>query len=221
MRIRMSIGIVLLGFMFCAPALAEESPAELEAKGIAALKLSQTQPDAIVSSAIYFGRAVEAFEKTGDTTRAMDMNSYLYWCKKKMTFQQMESFLKGGDAALESVAKRMKALEKAAPGADDSKLYFDRAEAFAKAHPDEHLLIAIRFYEIADRFKGTDRSLQAQDRSLQELTKAGQSTVAAAPANPSPPTPPIASSIAAAPRKIPVPRRRCCPFAISRISRPN
>ena len=184
---------------FAGVAHAQETPADLEAKGVAALKLSQTQPDAIVSAAIYFGKAVDAFEKLGDEAKTTDMNSYLYWCKKKMTAQQMEIFLKGGDAAVESVAKRMKVLEKTAPKADDAKLYFDRAEAYAQAHPGEHLLIAIRFYEIADRFKGTDRSLQAQDRSLQEMMKAGQADSAAAPTDTNPAVPAKTQSVPPAP----------------------
>ena len=45
---------------------------------------------------------------------------------------------------------------------------FDRAEVFAQKHSDDHLLIAIRFYEVADRFKGSEQSFNAQDRSLKE-----------------------------------------------------
>ena len=149
---------------------AEETPAELEAKGIAALKASQTNADQIVAAAIFFGKAADSYDKAHLESKATDMNSYLYWCKKKMTYQQIDAFLKANDAAMTAVAKRMKDLESAAPKADDAKLYFDRAETFAKAHPDEHLLIAIRFYEIADRFKGSGHSLEAQDRSLREMT---------------------------------------------------
>ena len=61
-------------FIFCAIALLclsasnlrAETPAELEILGATALKLSQTEPDAIVSAAINYGKATE-------------MNSFLYW----------------------------------------------------------------------------------------------------------------------------------------------
>ncbi|HLX60890.1 MAG TPA: hypothetical protein VKX17_06370 [Planctomycetota bacterium] len=146
-----------------------EDAAELEAKGIAALKLSQNESDAIVSAAIYFGQATELYQSAKNNEKATEMNSFLYWCKKKMTLQQMDAFLKGGDAINVKIAQRMKEIE-AAPPPDEAQAYFNRADAYANAHPNEHLLIAMRFYEVADRFKGTDLSLQAQDRSLKEMT---------------------------------------------------
>src|SRR5579862_9340569 len=146
-----------------------EDAAELEAKGIAALKLSQNESDAIVSAAIYFGQATELYQSAKNNEKATEMNSFLYWCKKKMTLQQMDACLKGGDAINVKIAQRMKEIE-AAPPPDEAQAYFNRADAYANAHPNEHLLIAMRFYEVADRFKGTDLSLQAQDRSLKEMT---------------------------------------------------
>jgi len=51
---------------------------------------------------------------------------------------------------------------------------------FAAKNPSEHLLIAVRFYEVADRFKGSGASLMAQDRSLKEqlLDKSASGTTA-------------------------------------------
>ena len=152
-----------------ASALRAETPAELEILGATALKLSQSEPDAIVSAAINYGKASDAYEKAGDEFKATEMNSFLYWCKKKMTFKQMDIFLKGDTPEQAATAKRLKALDSSAPAANEAKNYFDRAEKYAQAHPDEHLLIAIRYFEVADRFKGTDASLQAQDRSLKEM----------------------------------------------------
>src|SRR5205823_3526140 len=102
--------------------------------------------------------------------KATEMNSFLYWCKKKMTLQQMDAFLKGGDAVNATVARRMKELEEA-PKADEAQTYFDRAIAYANAHSDEHYLIAVRFFEVADRFKGSDTGLQATDRSQKKCNK--------------------------------------------------
>ena len=88
-----------------------------------------------------------------------------FGCKKKMTLEDIEQFTKGGEAA---VTSKLAAAEKVAPKADEAQKWFDRADQFAQKNPTEHLLIAIRFYEVADRFKGSDASLQAQDRSLKE-----------------------------------------------------
>ncbi|HLX62081.1 MAG TPA: hypothetical protein VKX17_12435 [Planctomycetota bacterium] len=160
--------ILAASLLLTVSARAEDAD-ELAAKGIAALKLSQNEPDAIVSAAIFLGQAKEIYEAKKDDAKAQEMNSDLYWCKKKMTLQQMEAFLKGGDAINAKIAQRMKEIE-AAPPADEAQTYFNRAEAYANAHPNEHLLIAVRFYEVADRFKGSDLSLQAQDRLLKEIT---------------------------------------------------
>jgi len=179
-----------------------EDAAELESKGIAALKLSQTDGDAVVSAAIAFGQAADLYQAAGNTDKAVEMNSFLYWCKKKMTSHQIDEFLKGGDAISAAVAKRMKEME-AAPQADEAETFFNRAEAYANAHAAEHLLIAVRFYEVADRFKGTDLSLQAQDRSLKEMTlekTSAANTGTAARENP------IAAPVAVDPaKKVPVP----------------
>ncbi len=176
MRCGVLIGMVLFGMLTFSNYAGEA--ATLETKGIAALKQSQTDPNSVVAAAIFFGKAADAYEKAGDDAKATDMNSFLYWCKKKMTIQQMDTFLKGGDAAAESVGKRMKELEKTAPPKNEAKTYFDRAEAYAKAHTDEHLLIAVRFYEIAERFKGTEIGSAAQDRSLNEMVQASNKPTA-------------------------------------------
>src|SRR5262249_51548851 len=152
----------------------------------------------VVSAAIYFGQAADAYQAAGNTDKATEMNSFLYWCKKKMTLAQMDAFLKGGDAVNAAVAKRLNEVDAAAP-ANEAQMFFNRAYAYA--HPNEHLLIAVRFYEIADRFKGTDLSLQAQDRSLKEMTLEKTSAAnsgAAAKENPPAPS-------ANAGQKVPIP----------------
>ena len=168
-RQRFSLVSIACVLAFAASVATEEEPVDLEAPGIAALKLSQTEPGAIVSAAIFFGKASAAYERAKDDAKATEMNSFLYWCKKKMTLQQMETFLKGGNADNVALINRMESVEKTSPLPSESKAYLDRAESYAKSHPDEHLLVAIRFFEVADRFKGSDISLQAMDLSLKEM----------------------------------------------------
>ncbi len=104
---------LLILLSFCAPMIAgEDTPAELEKKAVAALKLSQTQPDSIAAAAVQCSKAADAYEKTGAAAKAGEMDAYLYWCKKKMTPQQIQSLLTAGDAAPDTVAKRLKSLER-------------------------------------------------------------------------------------------------------------
>ena len=82
-----------------------------------------------------------------------------------MSPEQSAALLKAGDATLE---KRLQKMESSlAP--KEAEAAFSRAETYAKANAAQHLLIAIRFFEVASRAKGQELSLKAQDRSLQEL----------------------------------------------------
>lgn len=159
---------VILVALFVSTLRAEDSEADaLREKGVAALKDSQSHPRAIVDAARAFVKAEAMYVQVGNDEKSVEMNSFLYWCKKKMTMEDIEAFTKGGEAA---VSMKLADVEKTAPAADDAQKWFDRADQFSTKNPSEHLLIAIRFFEVADRFKGTDASLKAQDRSLKEIT---------------------------------------------------
>jgi len=168
---------VFLAVAFAASCYAGEAD-DIREKGIAALKDSQTNPRVIVEAARAFVKAAELYAASGDDEKSVEMNSFLYWCKKKMTMNDIDAFVKGGETG---VSAKLNAIEKLAPKADDAQKYLDRAEQFAAKNPSEHLLIAIRFYEVADRFKGSDASMRAQDRSLkeqlQDISSAAKSTL--------------------------------------------
>ncbi len=151
-----------------------EDADEVREKGITALKDSQTNPRAIVDAARFFVKAAALYGEAGNEEKNVEMNSFLYWCKKKMTLADIDVFTKGGEDA---VATKLAAVEKAAPKADDAQKWFERADQFAKQNPDEHLLIAIRFFEVASRFVGTKESIAAQERSLNEQTLASAAVV--------------------------------------------
>ncbi len=161
-----------------------EDADEVREKGIAALKDSQTNPRAIVDAARFFVRAAALYGEAGNEEKNVEMKSFLYWCKKKMTLADIEQFIKGGEDA---VASKLAAVEKAAPKADDAQKWFDRAGQFATKNPDEHLLIAIRYFEVADRFKGTDTGHAAIERSLNEMQRIQAPNVAPRPEVAAPP----------------------------------
>ena len=140
----------------------EEDAGALQQAGIDALKESQFEPKLIVTAARCFAKAAALYEKENDEEHAVETNSYLYWCKKKMTFADIEEFTKGLDTG---IAERVTAAAAKKVEVSEAQKWFDRAEVFAQKHSDDHLLIAIRFYEVADRFKGSEQSFNAQDRS--------------------------------------------------------
>ncbi len=163
-RFRVAAIVLLLSLW----AHAEEAE-ELQQKGIDALNDSQTNPRAIVDAARNFARAAQAFAKAGKEEKSVEMNSYLYWCKKKMTMEDIDAFVKSGE---NQIVATLNAAADTKVDVNAAQSWLDRAESFATKNPNEHLLIAIRFFEVADRFKGTDISFQAQDRSLKEQTLA-------------------------------------------------
>ncbi len=162
MRMRSCIAIAAL--LLLAFVVRADDAADLHKKGIEALKESQTNPEAIVTAARYFAQAAALYEAQKNEALAVETNSYLYWCKKKMTLADIDAFVKG-DAAL---GERLKILEKA-PAPAEAQAWFDRAETFARTHAAEHLLNAIRYFEVADRFKNDDVGRAAMSKSLAEL----------------------------------------------------
>lgn len=146
----------------------EDTAAELERQGKAFLTLSQTDGDALVPAARFFGKASVAFEAEGNAEKTVEMNSFLYWCKKKMTMQDIKSFVAGEDAKL---AQRLEAVEKTVVKPEDAQGWLDRAAQFEKNNPTENYLVAVRYFEVADRFKGSDISLKAQELSLAAMQK--------------------------------------------------
>jgi len=160
--------VLICGFALCAAAFAEEDPDKLLSDGKAELWASQDDPKAIVNAARLFSKASTLFEKAGRQDEAVEVNSYLYWCKKKMNRDDMDAFLKTKDDS----AKALEKVGSETVAAAEAQRWYDRVDKFATSRPDDHLLIAIRFFEVADRFKGSDISLKAQDRSLTAMQQA-------------------------------------------------
>lgn len=186
---RPTAAFAILAAALCASIRSEDADA-VRSRGIQALKESQTVPRQIVEAARCFTLASDLYSKVGDDEKAVEMNSFLFWCKRKMSLDDINEFTKV--SAPESKAK-LDAIERSAP-ADEAAAWLKRAQKFAQANPGEHLLIAIRFFEVAERFKGTAASLTAQDRSLNEMQivfKAGVQKPAAVPKNTEPVVQPV------------------------------
>lgn len=173
----MKFGILLYSAVFlCLGVFGEDTPTDLERQGKAFLTLSQTDGDALVPAARFFGKAAIAYEAEGNTDKTVEMNSFLYWCKKKMTMQDIKSFVAGEDVKL---AQRLEAVEKSPVKPEDAQGWLERAIQFEKNNPAENYLVAVRYFEVADRFKGSDISLKAQELSLAAMQKTTTPTAGA------------------------------------------
>ena len=88
-----------------------------------------------------------------------------FWAKKKMTLADTET-VKGNA----EVTKHLETTSKIIP-ASEAKTMLDRAEAFAHSRDGDPLLVAIRFFEIADRFPDAPEGKKAMQQSLAAMQK--------------------------------------------------
>ncbi len=182
---------LLLLLCFGAHLSASEPATQVEALALveqaqAALVESDTKPERIIDAALGFAAALPWYEAQGDTDTICDLQASLFWCRKRMDADTMKIYrakLTNGDAGTRATLARVDAVSERAIDASEVQGYMDRADLYAKAHPQELHQIAIRYYEVAVRFQGTPSSLTAQRLSLEaqqqwakELTAAGKNS---------------------------------------------
>jgi len=147
------------------------------ALGLQVLQASDANPRQTVAAALAFTSALGFYKAQGDTDRVCELQASLYWCKKRMTLEDVQAFLvaKGQDEGLAKLAEQMATATATTVPKEEAAAYFSRAEKYAQQHPMDYLQVAIRYFEVADRFQGTDVSLTAQRRSLDAQRQAIQS----------------------------------------------
>lgn len=123
-------------------------------------------PTAIVDAAIAFGKARELLEGSEDQDAIAEVQANLFWCKKQMNLDALKDYVarKGGDGQM--ALRQMDAVAAVKPDATEAGAYLARAEAFASRNPEDHLQIAIRFLEVAERFPGANEGTEANKRAL-------------------------------------------------------
>ena len=147
---------------------AGEDAAGLHKKGIEALKKSQAKPEAVVAAARCFAKASALYEANGQPELAVETNSFLYYCKKKMTPKDIDAFLKSENAG---VSERLKEVESKPVAPSAAQTWLERADSFAKTNANEQFLITVRYFEVAERFKDSEAGRSAMSKSLEAMQK--------------------------------------------------
>ena len=167
-----ALAFLLLALAF--PVRGEEAPRDkalkFRAQGMAALKAADDDPKALVQAAEAFAQASDLYADLKMEAEATEMNSYLFWCRKKMNLEQIEAYTKKG-ATAENVVRKMDAVVNLKVDETQAQRWFDRAEQFVLDNPEDHFGAAVRFFEVANRFKGSEVGMKATDRTLQEMQK--------------------------------------------------
>lgn len=135
------------------------------------LKASDVDPQKTIAAALEFTRLMEYYQTKGDTDQACDMQANIYWCRKRMDLGALKRYVSSQGASAEALAAKAESVSSRAIPNDQAEAYFARAEKFAQGHPDSTLEIAIRYFEVADRFAGSPVSLKAQRLSLDAQRK--------------------------------------------------
>lgn len=160
--------LLIATFVFASILHAADSE-KLSRDAIDLLRQAQSDPAALIPAVNALSVAIESCEKSHDDAKAAELNSYLYWAHKRMTLADLEK-LSGNETATRRL-EVVKRLELPTNAAD----YLERANAFAKSHSDDPLLIAIRYFEVGDRFRDTDAGRTAIDLSLKFMQKIASS----------------------------------------------
>ena len=165
--------VLTLTALMSLPALAEtpsDPPAKptLAAQALDLLRRSQADPARLVAAIQALSRAVEQAEKDKDEALATDLNACLYWAKKRLTLDGANALAKADPNA----AKRAEAVAALPVRPEDAKGWLERADGYAEGARDP-MLAAIRYFEVAQRFVGTPESLEAQQKSLDWMQRAG------------------------------------------------
>jgi len=142
--------------------------ADLAARGRAAMQESNVMPARIVDAAILFTQSLKLYQTQGDLEQIQDLQANIFWCKKRMNLVELQAYLeqKNQDVQAKAALVQVDAIAASVVPAAEADAYFKRAQEFALKHPDDHYAVAVRFYEVAERFQGSETSLKAQRLSL-------------------------------------------------------
>jgi hypothetical protein len=141
--------------------------------GQLAMKDADSKPERIVDAAIAFGAALPFFQAQGDTDRISELQADIFWCKKRMDIDEVKAYLaqKHSDAANTAALATAERVATAVVPQSEGEAYFTRAQTYAERHPQNDLEIALRYFEVAERFQGSEVSLKAQKLSLEAQTR--------------------------------------------------
>lgn len=156
---------------------AETFTSEAEAKAtmeqaLVVLKSADGNQANLGNAMLKFTRLMEYYTAKQDEDRACDMQAYIYWCRKRLPEDAAASLSKAKGTGDQALARKVEEMVGKELPNDSAEGYLSKVDAYAKANPGENLTIAVRYFEVADRFAGTRVSLKAQKSSLEAMQKA-------------------------------------------------
>ncbi len=150
------------------PAISQKEAEQLVRVGKVAMQESNDHPSRSVDAAVAFSKAIAYYEAAGEVDKVCDLEANIFWCKKRMNVDDVKAFMaaKAGDHSVEQALAKADAVATKEIPKSEAKNYLERADRFASEHPDDLEQISVRYFEVAERFVGTDIALNAQKLSL-------------------------------------------------------
>ncbi len=157
------------------PSAADLARAESLVKaGNAAMQVSNQDPSKSVEAALAFAEALPIFEAAGLHERMRELNANIFWSRKRMNHDDLNRYLQARPGAgNQAIAARIEAIVNRKVPLEDAARWLQEVDLFALENPDRPLQVAIRYFEVAERFAGTPSSLSAQRKSLDYQARAG------------------------------------------------
>ncbi len=149
----------------------EADVAAMKVRAFDDLKAGDADAKRLMPAALEFTELLDYYTKKSDMDQVCDMQADIYWCKKRMNAGDLASYLASKGEFEKGLADRAEQVVASQP-MDQAEAYLARADAYAKANPGDALALAIRYFEVADRFAGSSVSLHAQRLSLDYQRKA-------------------------------------------------
>ena len=111
----------------------------LVAEGKRLMQASNSEPSQSVGAAVAFSKALPYYEQAGESDTVSELEADIFWCKKRMTLDDVKRFRAAKDGSATDAAALDKAEEVATRRVDATAAdaYFARAQRFATEHPAE------------------------------------------------------------------------------------
>ena len=120
-----------------ADSIATEADAQAAmAQAMADLKASDNDPQKTVAAGLEFTQLLDYYKAKGDNDQVCEMQAYVYWCKKRMNLESLQTYVAAKGAPAQALAARAEEVVNAEVPKDQAETYFGRAEAYAKANPN-------------------------------------------------------------------------------------
>jgi hypothetical protein len=147
--------------------------ANLVSSGYQAMQASNQDPSKSVDAALAFAEAQPIYESAGQFDRVREMNANIFWCRKRMNHDELERYVAGRGIEVTRLVERIETVVNTEVPLDQAEKWLQEADLFSIENPDQSMAIAIRYFEVAERFVGSPSAITAQRKSLDYQAKAG------------------------------------------------